>query len=49
MAFDRPIDEAETAAATALAAAGPAALEPALNAGLAQMFTPPPPPIFGVG
>ena len=46
MVFDRPIDEAETAAATALAAACPTAFEPALHAGLGQMFTP---PIFGVG
>ena len=49
MAFDRPIGGVETAVAPAFAAAGPTALEPIFHAGLAQMFTPPPPPIFGVG
>ncbi len=40
MVFDRPIGGVETAAATALAAAGPTALEPALHAGLAQTSSP---------
>ena len=50
MTFDRPVHSPVTAdGAAAPAVALHVAPGAAVHGGLAQMFTPPPPPIFGLG
>ena len=50
MTLDRPVHAPKTAnGATAGAVALHVAPGSAVNGGLAQMFTPPPPPSFGLG